>query len=235
MPGRARRASPDQTVGGEVVRQGGEFGRVAAEPLHLVHGEDDPAVRGVRLDLPRRPQRLLELRADSYPGADLLAEDLVAGDAVPRERVELGVEFLPERRAPRVPDADVRARHVWVERRRRRRGAWAPRPSRSAVGRGGHPQRLLQPGHHREAAGVVGGGDRAAARAAGRAGLGVALRAGVLFDVVAVRPVGRGGLLRVRHGPGFSHNAGLRRGSVPILSENGFCERIRGRRGFGGS
>ena len=30
-------------------------------------------------------------------GADLLAEDLVSGDAVLAERVELGVEFLPER------------------------------------------------------------------------------------------------------------------------------------------
>jgi hypothetical protein len=50
----------DQAVGGEVVGERGEFGGVAAEPLHLVHGEDDPAVRGVRLDLPRRPQRLLE-------------------------------------------------------------------------------------------------------------------------------------------------------------------------------
>jgi hypothetical protein len=50
-------------VGGEVVGERGEFGGVAAEPLHLVHGEDDPAVWGVGLDLPRGPQRFLELGA----------------------------------------------------------------------------------------------------------------------------------------------------------------------------
>ena len=48
----------DQAVGGEVVGEGGEFGGVAAEALHLVHGEDDPAVRGVRLDLPGRAEGL---------------------------------------------------------------------------------------------------------------------------------------------------------------------------------
>ena len=37
----------DEAVGGEVVGERGEFGGVAAEPLHLVHGEDDPAVWGV--------------------------------------------------------------------------------------------------------------------------------------------------------------------------------------------
>lgn len=53
------------------------------------------------------------------------------------ERVELGVEFLPERRAPCVPNADVRARQVRVD-RRRRRGARPPRPARSAVGGSRH-------------------------------------------------------------------------------------------------
>lgn len=67
--------------------------------------------------------------------------------------------------------------------------------ARPAVRRGRHPQCLLQAGHPGEAAGVVGGGDRAAARAAGRAGLRAALRTGVLFDVVGVRPIGRGELL----------------------------------------
>lgn len=217
-------------VGGEVVGERGEFGGVAAEALHLVHGEDDPAVRGVRLDLPRRPQRLLEPGSDPHPGAGLLAEDLVPRDAVPRERVELGVEFLPEGRAPRASEADVRARQVWVD-RRRRRGAGPPGPARAAVGGGRHSQRLLQPGHLREAAGVVGGGDGAAALAARRAGLGVTLRTGVLFDIVRVRPVGRGWLLRVRHEPGLSHKASLRRGSVPLLSENGFCVQVRWRSG----
>ncbi|ROQ78270.1 hypothetical protein EDD95_4874 [Streptomyces sp. CEV 2-1] len=195
-------------VGGEVVGERGEFGGVAAEALHLVHGEDDPAVRGVRLDLPRRPQRLLEPGSDPHPGAGLLAEDLVPRDAVPRERVELGVEFLPEGRAPRASEADVRARQVWVD-RRRRRGAGPPGPARAAVG----------------------GGDGAAALAARRAGLGVTLRTGVLFDIVRVRPVGRGWLLRVRHEPGLSHKASLRRGSVPLLSENGFCVQVRWRSG----
>ena len=36
----------DQAVGGEVVRQGGELGGVAAEALHLVHREDDPGSAG---------------------------------------------------------------------------------------------------------------------------------------------------------------------------------------------
>ncbi|MFF1922808.1 hypothetical protein ACFVW8_19835 [Streptomyces sp. NPDC058221] len=54
----------DQAVGSEVVGERGEFGGVAAEALHLLHGDDDPAVWGVRLDLPRRPQRVPD------PGAD---------------------------------------------------------------------------------------------------------------------------------------------------------------------
>ncbi|MFI8392859.1 hypothetical protein [Streptomyces sp. NPDC085540] len=36
---------------GEVVGERGEVGGIAAQPLHLVHGEDDPAVRGMGLDL----------------------------------------------------------------------------------------------------------------------------------------------------------------------------------------
>lgn len=52
-----------RAVGGEVVGERGEFGGVAAEPFHRVDGEDDPAVPGVRLDLPGRAERLLELRA----------------------------------------------------------------------------------------------------------------------------------------------------------------------------
>jgi len=66
-------------VGGEVVGQGGELGGVAAEAFHLVHGEDDAAVRGVGLDLAGERERGLELGADPDPGADLLGEDLVPG------------------------------------------------------------------------------------------------------------------------------------------------------------
>ncbi|MFD8263121.1 hypothetical protein ACFV19_30380 [Streptomyces griseoluteus] len=47
-------------MGGEMIGERGQLGGVAAEALHLVHGEDDPAMRGVRLDLPRCPQRLLD-------------------------------------------------------------------------------------------------------------------------------------------------------------------------------
>lgn len=115
----------DEAVDGEVVGERGEFGGVAAEPLHLVDGEDDLAVRCVRLDLPRGPQRLLEAGADPYAGADLLAEDLVPGDAVASERVELGVEFLAEGGAAGVADADVRSREVRVD-RGRARGARPP-------------------------------------------------------------------------------------------------------------
>jgi hypothetical protein len=88
----------DQAVGGQVVGERGEFGGVAAEPLHLIHGKDDPAVRGVGLDLAGGGERRLELRADPDAGTDLLAEDLLSRDAVLRERVQLGVEFLSEGR-----------------------------------------------------------------------------------------------------------------------------------------
>lgn len=67
-----------------MVGERGEFGGVVAEALRLVHGEDDAAVRGVGLDLAGECERGLEL----------------------------GLEFLGERRAPRVPDADVGARGV---------------------------------------------------------------------------------------------------------------------------
>jgi hypothetical protein len=63
-------------------------------PFHLVHGQDDAAVRGVSLDLPARLQRGLEARSDPHAGGDLLGEDLVAGDAARFQGVELGLEFL---------------------------------------------------------------------------------------------------------------------------------------------
>lgn len=148
-------------MGGEVVGERGEFSGVAAEPLHLVHGEDDPAVRGVRLDLARRTEGLLELGPYADAGADLLGEDLVSRDAVPGE----GVEFLAEGGAAGVADPDVRARQGRID-RCRRRGARPPRSARPTVGRGRDAQCLLQPGQEGEAAGVVSGGDRAAARAA---------------------------------------------------------------------
>lgn len=47
---------------------------------------------------------------------------------------------------------------------------------------------------------------------------------GVARDVVGV---GRGGVVRVRHGPGSSHNWVLRTGCDPVLSENRLCEPIR--------
>src|SRR5664280_2062453 len=53
-------------VRGDVVGQRSQLGGVAAPPLHLVEGEDDPAVWGVGLDLPYRFQGGLELRADRY-------------------------------------------------------------------------------------------------------------------------------------------------------------------------
>lgn len=90
------------------------------------------------LSLPRGRQRLLELGPHGDAGADLLAEDLVEGDAVPRERVEPAVEFLPEGRAARVADASVRARQVRVD-PRRRRGVRAPRPAPAAPSSGGDP------------------------------------------------------------------------------------------------
>lgn len=90
------------------------------------------------LSLPRGRQRLLELGPHGGAGADLLAEDLVEGDAVPRERVEPAVEFLPEGRAARVADASVRARQVRVD-PRRRRGVGAPRPAPAAPSSGGDP------------------------------------------------------------------------------------------------
>jgi hypothetical protein len=80
-------------VRGDVV---GQRGGVAAQPLHLVDGEDDPAVWGVGLDLPYRFQGGLQLRADSHAAGDLLGEDLLARDAVRGQRVELGLEFLGE-------------------------------------------------------------------------------------------------------------------------------------------
>lgn len=79
----------DQAVCDEVVGEGGEFGGVAAEAFHLVDGEDDPAVRGVGLDLSGEGEGRLELGPDPPPGGHLLGEDLVAGDAVRGERVQL--------------------------------------------------------------------------------------------------------------------------------------------------
>lgn len=51
-------------VRGEVVGQRGELGGVADEPFHLKDGEDDPAVRGVGLDLPAGVQGASKLVAD---------------------------------------------------------------------------------------------------------------------------------------------------------------------------
>jgi len=83
-------------VGGEVVGERGQFSGVTAEALHLVHGEDDLAVRGVCLDLPGRPQRLLELGADPHQGADLLAEE---DRYKKRNTVERAINRLKQSRA----------------------------------------------------------------------------------------------------------------------------------------
>jgi len=122
-------------VRGEVIRQRSELGGVAPDAFHLVDGEDDPAVRGVGFDLAAGIQGGFELRADPHAGGHFLGEDLLAGDAVRGEGVELGLEFLGEVRAAGVADADVRAGCVGGDRRRRWR-AWPPQLSRSAVGRG---------------------------------------------------------------------------------------------------
>jgi hypothetical protein len=50
----------------------GELGGVAAEPFRLVDSEDDPAARGMGLDLPSQGERRLELRSHPDPGGDLL-------------------------------------------------------------------------------------------------------------------------------------------------------------------
>jgi hypothetical protein len=120
-----------------MVGQGCQLCGVAPQSLHLVHREDHPAVRGVGLDLPGGGERGLEVRTDPDPGADLLGKDLVAGDVLGGESVELGLEFLSEGRAARVSDADVRARGVRVD-GRGRRGARPPRLAGAAVGGGRH-------------------------------------------------------------------------------------------------
>jgi hypothetical protein len=81
-------------VGSEVVGQRGQFGGVAAQALHLVDGQDHAAVWCVRLDLPARLQRCLELQADPHAGGDLLGEDLVTRDAVRGQGAELGLQLL---------------------------------------------------------------------------------------------------------------------------------------------
>jgi hypothetical protein len=106
-----------QAVLGQMVREGGELCSVPSEPLHLEHGEDDPAVRGMRLDLSGGPQCLLELGVDLDPGADPLAENLVPADAVPDVRSSgASSDTQPERsptwsdRLPRVIGAFVASR-----------------------------------------------------------------------------------------------------------------------------
>ncbi len=205
-------------VRGEVIGQRGQLGGVAAESFHLVDGEDDPAVRGVGLDLPGGLEGGLELRANPHAGGDLLGEDLVAGNAVCGEGVELGLEFLGQVRAAGVADADVRARCV----RRdgcRRWGARPPRLSGSAVGGGRDTQFLCQARDFGEPAGVVGRGDGSGAGPARRAGLDLAPRAGVPLDLIGI-----GHLDGIRLGihPGILSQTSLRTGTTLHLSENWF-------------
>src|SRR5260370_41156725 len=147
MPGRGP-ASISRTRPWAVrwLSEGGELGGVAAEAFHLVHGEDDAAVRGVGLDLAGERERGLELGADPDPGADLLGEDLVSGDAVRGERVELGLQLLRQRAAAGVADAGGGSGAA-VRDVRRRRGAGPPWLAGSAVGRGLGAQQLGQAWH----------------------------------------------------------------------------------------
>lgn len=75
---------------------------------NLVHGEQHPAVRRVGLDFAGQGKGGLELGVDPDPAADLLGEDLVPGDALRAERVQLRLELLSEVAAAGVPDADAR-------------------------------------------------------------------------------------------------------------------------------
>ena len=115
-PRRARATGPaahpePTTAGPALVRCGdvhsGQYRFRRDVPQPLVDGEDDPAVRGVGLDLAGECERGLELWADADPAADLFGEPLVARDTVLGEGVELGLEFRSEGRAPGVSDADV--------------------------------------------------------------------------------------------------------------------------------
>jgi hypothetical protein len=118
-----------QAVRGQVVGQCGEVGGVAAQPFHLIHRQDDAAVRGVRLDLPGQGKRGLELRTDFDPGRDLLPRYPVRGP-----RVQLRLQFLGEGGAAGVADPNVGGGSIVTE-RRGRRCAGPPRLARVAVGR----------------------------------------------------------------------------------------------------
>lgn len=206
------------SVRGEVVGQRSQLGGIPAKAFHLVDGEDDTAVRGVGLDLPGSFQGGFELRADPHAGGDLLGEDLVAWDAVRGQRIELRLEFLGQVRAPRIADADVRARRVRREWRRRRR-ARSPRLTRSPVGRDRHAQLFRQARDFGEPAGVVGRGDRSGAGPARRAGLDVAAGALMPFDFVSVGLVCGFGL--AAH-PEIVSQTFLITSPMRFLSENGF-------------
>lgn len=125
-------------MGAEMVGQCGELGGVAAEAFHLVDGEDDPAMRGVGLDLPGQREGRLELRPHPDSGGDLLREGLVAGDAVRGERVRLRLLLLGQGAAAGVPDPDARGRGIGRQ-GCRRWGARAPWLARAAVGWSQHP------------------------------------------------------------------------------------------------
>jgi hypothetical protein len=153
-------------VRGEVVGQGGELGSVSPQPFHLVDGEDHPAARGVGLDLAGERERGLEVGPDSHSGADLFGEDLVAGDAVRGQGIELGLQLLGQRAAAGVADADVGGGTAFGD-GRWWRGAGSPGLAGAAVGGGLDAQEFGQPRHLGEAAGVVGAGDGAGSGSAG--------------------------------------------------------------------
>lgn len=116
-----------------------------------------------------------ELDPDPKPSMDLAAK-LGIGQLENRSAEGANALMLPNERlrntraladggAPGVADADVRARQVGLD-GGRCRGTGPPRVPGSAVGQGGHPQFLRQPGHLGEAARVIREGNRAATRAA---------------------------------------------------------------------
>lgn len=89
-------------LGLELGGQRHQLGRVAREPLELVHREDDRCLGRGLLELAGQSERLLQLGAHLDMGADLLLEDLVA--LRPVEGFELARQLLAGGRGTGVPD-----------------------------------------------------------------------------------------------------------------------------------
>lgn len=71
-----------------------DAGQAGVVAFAFAGGEDDPAVRGVGLDLAALLERGLDRRAHPHAGGDFLGEDFLARDAGRGQGVELGLEFL---------------------------------------------------------------------------------------------------------------------------------------------